>query len=59
MVFKSKISKTRSSACPKCRMGMIVVDGFGLNPEHKTLECLQCGRIVTPIKLVKRGQAAE
>jgi hypothetical protein len=40
-------------------MGMIVVDGFGLNPEHKTLECLQCGRIVTPIKLVKRGQAAE
>ena len=34
--------------CPKCSMGMIVTGGFGLDPEHKTFECLQCGHIENP-----------
>jgi hypothetical protein len=29
-------------------MGMIVTGGFGLDPEHKTFECLQCGHIENP-----------
>jgi transcription elongation factor Elf1 len=40
-------------------MGMIVVAGYGSDAKHKTFECLQCGHLVTPIKLVKRAQAAE
>ncbi len=39
--------------CPKCGMGMIVVAGFGLDPERKTRECLQCGHIEKPTKPIK------
>lgn len=59
MVFKGKFPKPGRRRCSKCQMGMIVIAGFGLDPEHKTLECLQCGEIVTPFKNVKRAQAAE
>jgi hypothetical protein len=31
-------------------MAMIVVDGFGLDAERKTFECLRCGRVEKPIK---------
>ena len=44
--------------CPKCDMGMIVLDGFGLGPEHKTYECLQCGHIEEPDKPMKLSHAA-
>jgi hypothetical protein len=27
---------------------MIVAGGFGLDPEHKTFECLRCGHIEKP-----------
>jgi Zn ribbon nucleic-acid-binding protein len=43
--------------CPKCEMGMIVVAGFGGEPELKTFECLRCGHIEKPQK--QRSQAAE
>jgi 23S rRNA C2498 (ribose-2'-O)-methylase RlmM len=29
-------------------MRMIVVDGFKLDPEHQTFECLRCGFIEKP-----------
>jgi hypothetical protein len=38
----------RTRPCPVCRMRMIVVDGFGEEPEQKTFECLQCGHIEKP-----------
>jgi hypothetical protein len=34
--------------CPKCDMSMIATGGFGLDPQHKTFECLQCGHIENP-----------
>jgi hypothetical protein len=34
--------------CPACEMRMIVAGGFGLDPEHKTFECLRCGHIEKP-----------
>jgi hypothetical protein len=57
MAFK-KSPKPGRRRCPECQTGMIVVAGFGLDPEHKTFECLQCGQIVTPLKPTKRLPAA-
>jgi uncharacterized Zn finger protein len=31
--------------CPNCTMGMIVTQGFKLECEHKTFECLRCGQV--------------
>jgi hypothetical protein len=56
-----KSSKPGPRRCPNCQMCMIVVDGFGLDPECKTFECLQCGNIEKPktITIEERAQAAE
>ena len=34
--------------CPKCGINMLVVDGYGLEPDKKTFECLQCGNVKGP-----------
>ena len=40
--------------CVKCDTRMIVVDGFGLEPECKTFECLQCRHIEKPQTEVRK-----
>jgi hypothetical protein len=42
-------------SCPKCGIGM--VDGFGLDPERKTFECLQCGHVEKPGANVHKPQS--
>jgi hypothetical protein len=32
-------------ACPQCQMSMIAIDGFGLDPEQRTFQCLRCDNI--------------
>jgi hypothetical protein len=43
--------------CPDCGMNMIVAEGFGLDHEHQTFECLRCGRVDEP-KLATAKRAA-
>jgi hypothetical protein len=45
--------------CPTCDMGMIVVDGYGQDPERQTFECLRCGHIDRPGEKAPRKLAAE
>jgi hypothetical protein len=45
--------------CPKCDMGMIVVERYELAPECQTLECLRCGHVQKPAVPKKFPQAAE
>jgi hypothetical protein len=41
-------------------MGMIVIEGFKLDRERQTLECLRCGHIDRPEgEKIPRKQAAE
>jgi hypothetical protein len=44
--------------CPECQMGMIAVDGFNLEPDWQTFECVRCGRIEKPAKPNERAQGA-
>jgi hypothetical protein len=49
--------------CPACDMGMIVVDGYDLDPKRldpkrQTFECLRCGHVEYPTDKTRR-QAAE
>jgi hypothetical protein len=44
--------------CPKCQMGMIVVDGFKADFERRTFECLKCGHLEAPEKSSSRIYAA-
>jgi hypothetical protein len=37
-------------------MGMIAVEGFGLEPENQTFECLKCGHVEPPDAPEKRPQ---
>jgi hypothetical protein len=34
--------------CPKCAINMLMVAGYGLEPDKKTFECRQCGYIEKP-----------
>jgi transposase-like protein len=56
MALKTSLTTDRP-VCPKCGMSMLVVDGFGLEPEQKTFECFGCGRIGKPTKSAKRSKA--
>jgi hypothetical protein len=38
--------------CPMCGMAMIAVEGFDQEPEAKTFECLRCGTVEDPKKIV-------
>jgi Zn ribbon nucleic-acid-binding protein len=40
--------KIERPPCPECQVGMIVVDGFGLELEKQTVECLKCGHVERP-----------
>jgi hypothetical protein len=44
--------------CPACDMGMIVVDGYDLDPKRQTFECLRCGHVEYPTAKTRK-QAAE
>jgi 23S rRNA C2498 (ribose-2'-O)-methylase RlmM len=34
-------------------MGMVVVDGYDLDPQKQTLECLRCGHIEKPARTIE------
>jgi hypothetical protein len=59
MAFKFPPKYGRPS-CPKCDTSMIVVDGFDMEPQDKTFECLKCAQLEKPAsKPAKPSQAAE
>jgi 23S rRNA C2498 (ribose-2'-O)-methylase RlmM len=39
--------------CRVCDMGMVVVDGYDLDPQKQTLECLRCGHIEKPARTIE------
>jgi Zn ribbon nucleic-acid-binding protein len=43
-----KTSPNERPVCPGCKMGMIVVKGFGFDRDVQTLECLRCGHLELP-----------
>jgi Zn ribbon nucleic-acid-binding protein len=45
--------------CPVCEMRMLVTDGFKLDRERQTLECLRCGHVDRPGAKIVHKQAAE
>jgi hypothetical protein len=38
----SRIVEARYLRCPLCRMGMLLIDGYGLDSKRQTFECLRC-----------------
>jgi hypothetical protein len=44
--------------CPACDMGMIVVDGYELDPKRRTFECLRCGHVEYPTAKTRKQAAA-
>jgi hypothetical protein len=59
MTFRVNLVNGRPP-CPECQMNMVAVAGFGLDPEQKTDECLQCGHVEKPAAshALKRRTAA-
>jgi hypothetical protein len=43
-----KSSVNERPVCSKCTMNMVVSNGFGLDRDVQTFECLRCGHIELP-----------
>jgi transposase-like protein len=43
--------------CPECGMGMLLVNGFELERERQTFECLRCGHVDEPVGKILRVAA--